>query len=47
MKELAPQDSDGAYARPDYDFGGKIGTGEFPVQSGRCESSTLGCLACL
>lgn len=41
MKELAPQDASGAYSRPDYDFGGKIGDGEFPVQSGRCETCSL------
>lgn len=42
MKELAPQDSSGAYARPDYDFGGKIGTGQFPVQSSRYDPISLG-----
>lgn len=35
MKELAPQDAKGGYSRPMYDFDGRIGSAEFPVESGR------------
>lgn len=33
IRELAPQDSKGAYQRPGYSFGGVIGSPEFPVSS--------------
>ncbi len=31
MKELAPQTTDGSYARPTYNLKGVIGSPEFPV----------------
>ena len=31
MKELAPQDKDGAYSRPSYTFTSRIGDDTFPV----------------
>jgi hypothetical protein len=31
VKELAPQDAKGAYARPSYAFAGEVGSAEFPV----------------
>lgn len=34
MSELAPQDKSGSYSRPMYTFQGKIGTAEFPDESG-------------
>jgi hypothetical protein len=33
VRELAPQDSGGAYTRPQYSFGGVLGSAEFPVRS--------------
>jgi putative glutathione S-transferase len=35
MSELAPQDKSGSYLRPEYLFQGRIGTAEFPDESGR------------
>ncbi|KAL6755645.1 putative glutathione S-transferase [Haematococcus lacustris] len=35
VRELAPQSKDGAYKRPSYKFTGRIGTPEFPAESGR------------
>eukprot|EP00198_Chlamydomonas_reinhardtii_P009687 XP_001699024.1 predicted protein [Chlamydomonas reinhardtii] len=35
MRELAPQSKDGAYTRPTYAFGGRLGEAEFPAEAGR------------
>ena len=35
VRELAPQDSGGAYTRPTYSFDGAIGSPQFPAASGR------------
>eukprot|EP00798_Chlamydomonas_sp_ICE-L_P000006 gene6-12814_t len=35
VKELAPQDKSGTYVRQSYSFTNKIGSAEFPVESGR------------
>lgn len=35
MKELAPQNKDGSYARPTYNLKGVIGSSEFPVSAPR------------
>ncbi|KAG2492999.1 hypothetical protein HYH03_008663 [Edaphochlamys debaryana] len=35
MREMAPQSRDGAYQRPQYAFGGKIGDPAFPAEAGR------------
>jgi putative glutathione S-transferase len=35
MKELAPQNRDGSYARPTYNLKGILGSDEFPVGSQR------------
>ena len=35
MTELAPQDKTGTYQRPNYNFGGSIGTNKFPIEAGR------------
>jgi putative glutathione S-transferase len=34
VRELAPQDKQGAYQRPTYSFSGRIGGADFPVRVG-------------
>lgn len=35
MRELAPQDAEGAYVRPTYSFEGVLGSPDFPLETGR------------
>ncbi|KAG2423393.1 hypothetical protein HXX76_015358 [Chlamydomonas incerta] len=35
MREMAPQSKDGAYTRPAYSFGGRLGEAQFPAEAGR------------